>query len=49
MARRELLLAVLACAGLPSRIRLELQAIEADPGAAKGVSFTQGLEMVLGY
>jgi hypothetical protein len=25
-----------------------LQAIEADPGAAKGVSFTQGLKLVLG-
>jgi hypothetical protein len=29
--------------------KLDLQAIEADPGAAKGVSFTQGLELVLGY
>jgi len=28
---------------------LECQAVEADPGAAKGVSFTQGLELVLGY
>ena len=28
---------------------LDLQAIEADPGAAKGVSFTQGLELVLGH
>jgi WD40 repeat protein len=27
---------------------LDLQAIEADPGAAKGVSFTAGLELVLG-
>jgi Tol biopolymer transport system component len=27
---------------------IELQAIEADPGAAKGVSFTQGLELILG-
>jgi WD40 repeat protein len=27
---------------------VDLQAIEADPGAAKGVSFTQGLELVLG-
>jgi hypothetical protein len=26
----------------------DLQAIESDPGAAKGVSFTQGLELVLG-
>jgi hypothetical protein len=26
----------------------EGQAIESDPGAAKGVSFTQGLELVLG-
>jgi hypothetical protein len=25
------------------------QAIEADPGAAKGVSFTAGLELVIGY
>jgi hypothetical protein len=29
--------------------KLDLQVIEADPGAAKGVSFTQGLELVLGY
>jgi hypothetical protein len=28
---------------------LDLQAIEADPGAAKGVSFTPGLELVLGH
>ncbi|HET6162505.1 MAG TPA: hypothetical protein VFG37_02485 [Planctomycetota bacterium] len=28
---------------------LDLQAIEADPGAVKGVSFTQGLELVLGF
>jgi len=28
---------------------LELQVVELDPGAAKGVSFTQGLELVLGY
>jgi Tol biopolymer transport system component len=28
---------------------LELQAIEADPGASKGVSFTPGLELVLGH
>jgi hypothetical protein len=28
---------------------LDLQAIEADPGAVKGVSFTQGLELVLGH
>ena len=27
---------------------VDLQAIEADPGAVKGVSFTQGLELVLG-
>ena len=27
----------------------DLQAIEADPGAARGVSFTQGLELVLGH
>jgi cold shock CspA family protein len=27
----------------------DLQAIEADPGAAKGVSFTPGLELVLGH
>ena len=29
-------------------VTLFLQAIEADPGAAKGVSFTPGLELVLG-
>ena len=28
---------------------IDLQAWEADPGAAKGVSFTQGLELVLGH
>jgi len=27
---------------------VDLQAIEGDPGAAKGVSFTPGLELVLG-
>jgi hypothetical protein len=27
---------------------VDLQAIEADPGAAKGVSFTPGLELLLG-
>jgi Tol biopolymer transport system component len=27
---------------------LDLQALEADPGAAKGVSFTQGLQLILG-
>jgi hypothetical protein len=26
---------------------VDLQAIESDPGAARGVSFTQGLELVL--
>ena len=31
------------------RFAIELQAIEVDPGAAKGVSFTQGLELVFGY
>jgi hypothetical protein len=30
-------------------LALELQAIEVDPGAAKGFSFTQGLELVLGH
>jgi Tol biopolymer transport system component len=29
-------------------IALDLQAIESDPGAAKGVSFTPGLELLLG-
>jgi hypothetical protein len=29
-------------------LAVDLQAIEADPGAAKGVSFTQGLELVIG-
>jgi Tol biopolymer transport system component len=28
---------------------LDLQVLEADPGAAKGVSFTAGLELVLGW
>jgi Tol biopolymer transport system component len=28
---------------------IDLQAIEADPGAAKGVSFTPGLELLLGH
>jgi hypothetical protein len=28
---------------------IDLQAIESDPGAAKGVSFTPGLELVLGH
>jgi hypothetical protein len=27
---------------------IDLQALESDPGAAKGISFTQGLELVLG-
>jgi hypothetical protein len=30
-------------------IAVDLQAIEADPGAAKGVSFTAGLELELGF
>jgi hypothetical protein len=39
---------------LPSDVTLlgatvDLQAFESDPGAAKGVSFTPGLELVLGY
>jgi hypothetical protein len=29
-------------------LEIDLQAIEADAGAAKGVSFTQGIELVLG-
>jgi Tol biopolymer transport system component len=29
-------------------VTVDLQAIEADPGAAKGVSFTPGLELVIG-
>jgi hypothetical protein len=28
---------------------IDLQAIEADPGAARGGAFTQGLELVLGH
>jgi hypothetical protein len=28
---------------------LDLQVIEADPAAAKGLSFTPGLELVLGW
>ncbi len=28
---------------------IDVQAIEADPGATKGVSFTQGLELILGH
>jgi streptogramin lyase len=31
-----------------SGLALELQAIESDPGAAKGISFTAGLELLLG-
>jgi Tol biopolymer transport system component len=31
------------------QLAIDLQAFEADPGAAKGVSFTRGLELVLGY
>lgn len=27
---------------------VDLQALELEPGAAKGVSFTQGLELTLG-
>ena len=30
-------------------ITIDLQAIEGDPGAAKGVSFTPGLELVIGH
>jgi uncharacterized repeat protein (TIGR03803 family) len=30
-------------------VALELQVIEADPGAVKGLSFTPGLELVLGF
>jgi len=30
-------------------LEIDLQAMEADAGAAKGVSFTQGLELVLGH
>ena len=29
-------------------LELDLQAVEADPGAVKGVSFTQGLQLLLG-
>jgi streptogramin lyase len=29
-------------------LEIDLQAVEVDPGAVKGVSFTQGLELVLG-
>ena len=29
-------------------VAVDLQVVEADPGAVKGVSFTQGLELVLG-
>jgi hypothetical protein len=29
-------------------VTVDLQALEADPGAAKGVSFTAGLELTLG-
>jgi sugar lactone lactonase YvrE len=28
---------------------IDLQAVEVDPGAVKGVSFTQGLQLLLGY
>ena len=30
-------------------VAVDLQAIESDPGAAKGVSFTPGLELVMGH
>ena len=30
-------------------VEVDLQAVEADPGAVKGFSFTQGLELVLGF
>jgi hypothetical protein len=30
-------------------LEFDLQVLELDPGAAKGVSFTQGLELVLGH
>ena len=30
-------------------VTLDLQALEADPGATEGVSFTAGLELVMGY
>jgi hypothetical protein len=30
-------------------VPIDLQAIEVDPGAAKGLSFTQGLELLPGY
>jgi hypothetical protein len=30
-------------------VAVDLQSIEADPGAAKGMSFTAGLELVLGH
>lgn len=29
--------------------KIDLQAIESDPGALKGISFTPGLELVLGH
>jgi len=28
---------------------IDLQTLELDPGAAKGVSFTRGLELILGH
>lgn len=31
------------------QVAIDLQAFEADPGAAKGVSFTRGLELILGH
>ena len=30
-------------------LTIDLQAIESDPGAAHGASFTQGLELLLGH
>jgi hypothetical protein len=30
-------------------VEVDLQALEADPGAARGVSFTQGVQLILGY
>ncbi|MFO0983242.1 MAG: hypothetical protein U1E76_16170 [Planctomycetota bacterium] len=36
------------CDGALSGLAIDLQALEIDPGASRGVSFTRGLELVLG-
>jgi hypothetical protein len=38
----------LPCDGSLSGLSIFLQSLEIDPGAAKGISFTRGLKLVLG-